>query len=281
MRTFIGTGLLGSGFVRAWLKRGEEVKVWNRTPQKAEKLEIYGAKAVPAIEEAVQGVKKIHLVLKDDAAVDEVLANAESHLEAEAVIIDHTTTSVEGAIKRTQEWKKKGFVYQHAPVLMGPQNALESTGTILISGDQQVIKELTADLASMTGTLMNYGDEVGKAAGLKLISNLLLLAVNLGLSDALTVARSLNISNEDLAKLPGIEYNGIVRGGFSKMIADKFDQPTWELVMARKDAQLMMNEAEKKGNSLLAISTLAQEMDRWIDKGAAHKDWTVFASDKI
>ena len=35
MTSFLGTGLLGANFVRAMLKRGEEVHVWNRTATKA------------------------------------------------------------------------------------------------------------------------------------------------------------------------------------------------------------------------------------------------------
>lgn len=280
MRTFIGTGLLGSGFVRAWLNRGVEVKVWNRTFSKAQKLEAHGAKVFATPEEAVKYSQRIHLVLRDDVSVDEVLSKVETHLTPGAVIIDHTTTSVEGAIRRTQDWSAKGFVYQHAPVMMGPQNALNATGNIFVSGHQEIIQMLTPELESMTGALMNFGEETGKAAGLKLISNLLLMAVNAGISDALTLAKSLNIPESDLAKLPTIAANGVVRGGFNKITQHPYDEPTWELTMARKDAKLMMDEAEKGGKPMMIIPVIAKEMDEWIDKGFAHKDWAIFASEK-
>ena len=45
MVSFIGTGLLGANFTKALLKRGEKVNVWNRTAEKAQSLEPYGAKA--------------------------------------------------------------------------------------------------------------------------------------------------------------------------------------------------------------------------------------------
>jgi len=35
------------------------------------------------------------------------------------------TTSVPGPYK-TRAWKERGFTYLHAPVFMGPQNALDS-----------------------------------------------------------------------------------------------------------------------------------------------------------
>src|ERR1700755_1160396 len=126
MKAFLGMGLLGSNFVRAMLSNGEQVQVWNRTAAKAKALEAYGAKAFDDVTDAVKGADSVYLTLKDDATVDEVLATASAGLIPGAVIIDHTTTSVKGAIERTTAWKARGYTYLHAPVFMGPQNALES-----------------------------------------------------------------------------------------------------------------------------------------------------------
>jgi len=97
------------------------------------------------------------MTLKDDATVDEVLAKAAAGLMPGATIIDHTTTSVQGAIDRTALWAQKGFTYLHAPVFMGPPNALDSTGTMLVSGDQAVIARVESALAKMTGKVLNFG----------------------------------------------------------------------------------------------------------------------------
>jgi 3-hydroxyisobutyrate dehydrogenase len=150
-KAFLGMGLLGSNFVKAMLKKGDSVQVWNRTLSKAKALEQVGAKPFTAAADAVREADVIHLTLKDDAAVDQVLERAAKGLKPEATIIDHTTTSVEGAKRRTAHWKQKGFTYLHAPVFMGPPNALESTGFILVSGDQSVIKKCESMLAAMTG----------------------------------------------------------------------------------------------------------------------------------
>src|ERR1700744_4775786 len=128
MKAFIGMGLLGSNFVRAMLKKGEQVQVWNRTASKAKDLEKDGAKAFDNVADAVKGADRIHITLKDDAVVNAVLEQASAGFEPGTIIIDHTTTSAEGAKERTEKWKQRGFTYVHAPVFMGPPNALESTG---------------------------------------------------------------------------------------------------------------------------------------------------------
>src|SRR5664279_6057603 len=195
MKTFLGTGLLGAGFVRAMISKGEQVHVWNRTFSKAKELEQYGAKAFESIGEAVNNADVVHLALKDDASVDDALKQAEAGLTPGVIIVDHTTTSVDGAKRRTAEWQSKGFSYQHAPVFMGPQNALESTGFMLVSGDHDLIKKLEPQLSDMTGKLVNFGEEVGKAAAMKLTGNLFLVAFTAGIADTISFAHALHISD--------------------------------------------------------------------------------------
>ena len=78
MIVFLGMGHLGANFVKAMLRKGMQVNVWNRTPNKAAELEQFGAKAFNSLIEAVKNVDQIHLTLSDDAAVDEVLKEAQS-----------------------------------------------------------------------------------------------------------------------------------------------------------------------------------------------------------
>ena len=70
---FLGTGLMGAGFVRHLLATGNQVNVWNRTAGKARALESAGAKAFEDAAAAVAGAERIHLSLADDASVDAVL----------------------------------------------------------------------------------------------------------------------------------------------------------------------------------------------------------------
>src|SRR5881275_3285789 len=111
MKAFLGMGLLGSNFVKAMLRRGEKVQVWNRTSSRATELEQFGANAFTNVQDAVKGADRIHITVKDDASVDEVLEKAAGGFSPGVIIIDHTTTSKEGAIKRTAEWKNRGFQY--------------------------------------------------------------------------------------------------------------------------------------------------------------------------
>lgn len=280
MRTYIGTGLLGAAFVKAFLNRDEKVRVWNRTLSKAKPLEKEGAEVVETLEEAVKDADIIHMTLRDDATVEEVLSQAQPHLKKGAYILDHTTTSVEGAKKRTEKWKKEGIYYLHTPVMMGPDAALHAKGSMLASGNQEEIKKILPEIEPMTGQVINLGDETGAAAAMKLITNLYLVAVNSGLGDILNIAKVHHISPDSIKDTLGaMNPEGLMRGSLNKLVSGTLTtDPSWELTMARKDVRLMIEEGKKSGNRMVAMPAAAAEMDKWIDDGHAHEHWSVFAS---
>jgi 3-hydroxyisobutyrate dehydrogenase len=280
MIAFLGTGLLGANFTRALLKRGEIVHVWNRTAEKAKALEIYGAKAFENVSEAVKGANRIHLTLSDDQSVDEVLEMAFSGFDPEVIIIDHTTTSAQGAMKRSAFWKTKGYNFIHAPVFMGPPNALEGTGVMLVSGEQKIVKLLEPELSKMTGKLLNLGEKPEKAASIKLLGNLFHISLTGSIVDLITLADSLNVPVSELGPLLEILNPSVVaQGRLKKITSNTFDQPSWELNMARKDARLMMEQANTNQKTLMIVPVIAKKMDAWIAKGHAKDDWTIISKD--
>jgi 3-hydroxyisobutyrate dehydrogenase len=282
MIAFLGTGLLGSNFVKALLKKGHQVQVWNRTVSKAKALETFGAKAFDNPFDAVKGANRIHLTLSDDQAVDSTLQIASKGFEPGVIIIDHTTTSSSAVSSRVKYWNELGFIYIHAPVFMGPPNALESTGYMLISGNQQIVSKISPELSAMTGQLINFGSEPNKAAAMKLLGNLFLMTLTAGISDTLALAKSLGIPTQDVIALFNTWNPGsMVPARLKRILSDEFRNPSWELIMARKDARIILEEAEHGGSTLKLIPVIAKEMDHWIEKGHGNEDWTVIAKDNV
>ena len=282
MIAFLGTGLLGANFTKALLAKGETVQVWNRSGEKARALESFGAKSFGTPAEAVNGAERIHLTLSDDASVDAVLDQALAGLQGGAFIIDHTTTSAAGAIQRTKNWADKGFTYVHAPVFMAPVNALESNGFMLLSENEAISDKVTPWLSTMTGKVLQFGGTTGKAAGIKLVGNLFLLTLTGGISDMLALARALDINSSDISALfESFNPGASVPARLKRVMNGNYDEPSWELQMARKDARLMMEAAASKDRSLILVPQIAAKMDSFMGKGSAHKDWSVIVSDNL
>jgi 3-hydroxyisobutyrate dehydrogenase len=282
MIAFLGTGLLGSSFVRALRRRGEPVQVWNRTAGKARALEADGALPCGDPAAAVRGAARVHLTLSDDAAVDEVLEAARPGLAPGVVLVDHSTTSPAGTAARATRWATRGVAFQHAPVFMGPVNALEGTGLMLASGERARFDALAPALGKMTGRLSWVGPQEERAAGLKLLGNLFLMAMTTGLIDALALGKGLGIPPGDAGALFDLFNPGaMVPARVQRILAGDFDHPSWELGMARKDARLMLEAAQAGGVALTLIPAIAAVMDRYLADGHAHRDWTVLAKDLI
>jgi len=279
---FYGMGLLGSGFVRAYRRRGEDVQVWNRTAEKARALEAVGARAFADPAEAARGAARLHLTLSDDAAVDEVLERAAAGFGKDVVIVDHTTTSATGTAARAARWKERGVAFQHAPVFMGPQNALESTGIMLASGDHARFEALRPALEKMTGKLVYLGPDPERAAGFKLLGNLFLMFLTAGMAEVLTLAKALDIKPEEAAALfDAFNPGSMVPARMARMVGGDFATPSWELSMARKDARLMLEEGERHGVPLTMLPAIAATMDRYLERGHGKDDWTVIAKDAL
>ena len=282
MIAFFGMGMLGSGFVRALRRRGEEVQVWNRTHAKAQALASDGAQAFAQPGDAARGAARIHLSLSDDAAVDDVLERARVGFGPGVFIVDHTTTSASGTAERAKRWEERGVAFLHAPVFMGPQNALESTGIMLTSGDPARVEALTPALSAMTGTLTNLGPRPDAAAAFKLMGNLFLMFLTSGLADMLALAKAMSVSPADASTLFAMFNPGATVGARMKRITEaKFSEPSWELSMARKDARLMLEEAERAGVPLAVLPAIAARMDAVIAAGHGGDDWTVIAKDSL
>jgi 3-hydroxyisobutyrate dehydrogenase len=282
MMTFLGTGLLGANFVQAALERGEQVRVWNRSPAKAEALRALGAVVCADPADAARGAERVHLALSDDAAVDEVLERAAEGFQQGVMIVDHTTTSPRGARARVERWRQREFAFVHAPVFMGPQNAREATGLMLVSGDPALVEQVTPLLAPMTGKVLNLGPDPERAASFKLLGNLFLMFITAGLTDMFTLAKAVGVTAADAAELlksfnPGANLEPRIQ----RMLGEAFGTPSWELAMARKDARLMQEAAELGGHPLAVLPAIAASMDRFLARGHAHDDWTVIAKDVV
>ncbi|HEU4735036.1 MAG TPA: NAD(P)-dependent oxidoreductase [Kofleriaceae bacterium] len=282
MIAFFGMGLLGSNFVRALRRRGEDVHVWNRTAARAKPLEAEGARVFADPAEAARGAARIHLTLRDDAAVDEVLERARPGIAAGAVIVDHSTTSTEGVLARIARWRDRGITFAHAPVFMGPQNARDSTGVMMVSGPRSVVDPLKPQLSPMTGKLVDLGERPDAAAAYKLLGNLFLICMTTGLAEMLALAKALHVSPPDAAALFDAFNPGTTIGmRIKRMVEASFSDPSWELAMARKDAGLMLQAASAAGVPLAVLPAIAARMDAVIAQGHGAEDWTVIAKDAV
>jgi len=276
---FLGTGALGSGFVKAACERGWEVVVWNRTHEKAEALAEAGARVASTPAEAVEGAARVHLILGDDASVEKVLESAVPGLGADVVICDHTTTQPALTAARVQRLWSEGVSYLHCPVFMGPGAARNAKGTMLVAGNRDLFEKVRENLEQMTGRVAYLGDRPDKAAAVKLMGNALIIGAIGLLADVFSMAQAAGVSTDDaLGVLDFVDPATVMKLRGANMKEADFD-PAFALTMARKDLRLMLETA---GDLPLAVLPgLATRMDELIESGHGDLDLGGLAVDAV
>jgi len=274
---FLGTGLLGAAFAEAAAKRGDSVTVWNRSADKARPLEAFGITVATNPADAVRGAQRVHITVKDDAVVEDVLAQARAGLSPDAVVIDHTTTLPALTGPRLERLNAQGIRYLHCPVFMGPAAARNAQGSMMASGPQALFDSVQTELARMTGKLHYLGERGDLAAVNKLFGNALIVGLGGVIADVLAMAGSAQVSGEDAVKLFAmLDLNPMAQGIGTTMAKRNFT-PTFELGMARKDVGLMLQTAGSK--PMAALPGIAARMDQLIAAGHGSKGTGVMAID--
>jgi 3-hydroxyisobutyrate dehydrogenase len=273
---FIGTGLLGSAMVEGMLRRGDTVTVWNRTARKARALESSGARVAATAADAATGAERVHLTLRDDAVVDEIIGDIRPRLGTNAVVIDHSTTAPRQTGARVSRLAAENVRFLHAPVFMSPQMARDSVGIMLVSGPQAVFTDVEPHLVKMTGEVWYVGDDGSRAAAYKIFGNSMLLVITAGVADVFAMAKSLGIPPSDaLQVFSKFQPGGAIKARGDKMARADFSA-TFELTMARKDLRLMLEAA---GNQPLAVLPgIAARMDEAIARGHGSDDLGAIAA---
>ena len=270
---FLGTGLMGSGFVRRLGAQGHTVQAWNRSTDKARALEGERVRAFERAADAVAGAQRIHLSLADDASVDAVLEPLADVLPAGAWIVDHTTTAVTPTAQRAARWAARGRVFVHAPVFMGPANAAEGSGLMLLSGAPAHRDALLPDLQAMTGKVVWMGEQPERAAAFKLFGNLTLLGLLAVLGDVNRLAHAVGISTHEAFSLfQHFNPGQTLPQRAARIEAQPHAAASFELSMARKDVRLMMEEAARAGVDLYITPAMAALFDAGLARGEGALD---------
>jgi len=276
---FLGTGLLGSAIAEAAAKRGNDVTVWNRTAEKARALEQFGVRVAATPADAVRGAERVHLVLKDDAVVEDVIQALRPALAPNAIIVDHTTTQPALTAARATRLNAEGIRYLHCPVFMGPAAARVQQGIVLASGPQSLFDPVKEELSKMGSKLEYFGERPDLAAVYKLCGNAYIIGIAALVSDVFAVAGGSGVAPTDALRIMEFFNPAAIISGRGKNMASGKFAPSFELAMARKDVRLMIEAADSA--PLTVLPAVAERMDALIAAGHGADDLGVIGREAV
>lgn len=187
---FIGTGVMGASMAGHLLSRGVRLKVYNRSPQKAQNLVKLGAKLCASVSEAARDADVVISMVGFPHDVEEVWMaqnGALSVMRIGAVGIDMTTSSPSLAKKLYEAAAEKGVSMLDAPVTGGDIGAREGKLTVMVGGDESVFSRMEKLLSVFAKKVVYFG-EAGSGQYAKMCNQLAIAPTMLGLCEALVMA---------------------------------------------------------------------------------------------
>lgn len=237
---FLGMGRMGRLMASHVLDGGHELRIWNRTPGKADDLVTRGAKEAEGIAEAVSGVQVIVMMLFDSNTVREALGQVCGSAPRGALIIDATTTGPEAARELAAEANECGLRYVDAPVAGSLQPAKEGSLTTLVGGSNDDVAEARTllELWGARDRIRHLGP-VGAGNALKTVVNMGLGIAMAGIGEALKLGADLGLDRD--AVLDALEagpFGFSVKQKRQMLASGDYTPTTFSLDLMAKDLAL-------------------------------------------
>lgn len=194
--TVLGAGALGSAMAARLGETGHEVRLWNRTKERAlaAAAQARGVTAVGAATEAVGGASAVITVLRDGDAVAEVMADAIAGLDTGAVWIQASTVGPRSAAALADLARDHGVAYLDAPVSGSTAPAREGRLVWLVAGEDAALSRARPVLDALGSTVLHVGTGV-EGSSLKLAVNAWMTAATVAMSDVLALCDTLGIDH--------------------------------------------------------------------------------------
>jgi 3-hydroxyisobutyrate dehydrogenase-like beta-hydroxyacid dehydrogenase len=251
----LGLGAMGSRIAARVLDAGHDIVVWNRTEEKAKPFVDRGAALAESPADAAARADATIAMLTDPAALESVLADVPPD---STTLIQMSTVGPE-AVSRLRFPR-----LLDAPVLGSLAEVEAGKLTIFVGGDEALVQEWTP-LLSVLGRVLHVG-AVGAGSAAKLVANTALVGVITLLGESIAFGEGLGLPRdvvfEILATTPLSQQAERRRAA----IESGDYPPRFALSLARKDADLILEAAERAGVGL----RLVREARRWfVDAEAA------------
>jgi 3-hydroxyisobutyrate dehydrogenase-like beta-hydroxyacid dehydrogenase len=277
---FIGLGEMGAVMVENILKAGHQVRVWNRSPERAAGLAAAGAQVVDSPAQAFAG-DAVFSMLADDAALRAVIdAPLLEHAPRGLIHVNMATISVALAEELANAHASRGLNYVAAPVLGRPDAAAAARLTIVAAGPAEAIDRVQPVFDAIGQKTWRIGSLPQQANVMKLAANFMLAAAVESLGEAATLITSHGVAMQDfLDVITGGPFPGPIYQGYGKMIAEQRYEPAlFKARLGLKDVRLALAAADSVSVPMPVASVVRDSLIDAVAHGDGEKDFAVLGA---
>lgn len=258
----VGLGLLGAALAERLIGAGFDVRVWNRSPDKAAPLTAMGA---TWSDNPLAACDRVVVCLFAPTVVDEVLEHLSAGLHSGQIIVDATTGDPAHAEALGAKLAARGVAYLEAPIAASSAQTRKGEALAIVAGPRETY-DASSDIFAAIAAKHRYAGPWGAASKIKLVNNLLLGLNRAALAEALIFAKSLGLdpaTTLDVLRI-GNAYSTVMDVKGRKMIEADFSTEA-KLTQHAKDVRLILDEG-RRTETLLPLSRLHLEL---LERGEA------------
>ena len=285
---FIGVGNMGNPMAENLIKAGKKVRVYDVSKEMINKAKEKKFDIASDIDDLLTSeVSTVITMLPTGKHSKEVYLGNNgiiNKVSKECLLIDCSTIDIKTSEEIGNKAKEKGIKMIDAPVSGGVMGAKNGTLTFLVGGTKDAFN-LAKPLLEIMGKNIFHAGELGCGNGAKICNNMALGISMIGASEALMLAKRLNI---DIKKVHEIMKNasgnswpisiypplpGLMEGVPSN---NKY-RPGFSAGMMNKDLKLAI-ESAKEVNANTPLGSKANDIyNKFCEEGHSNKDFSAIS----
>jgi 3-hydroxyisobutyrate dehydrogenase-like beta-hydroxyacid dehydrogenase len=249
----VGLGAMGGRIALRLLGGGHELVVWNRDPARAEPLVAAGAVAAASPADVARQTEAVITMVADPEALAAVTEGPDGVVAGvgEGTTVIQSSTVGPDSVERLAALLPDDALLD-APVLGSLSEVEAGTLNVFVGGTDELV-ERWLPLLSTLGTVLHVGP-VGAGTAAKLVANSTLVGVIGILGEALALADAVGLSREAAFEVLGKTALAGQAERRRQAVETGDYPPRFALYLARKDADLILEAAERSGVELRVVT---------------------------
>ncbi len=240
---FLGLGTMGAPMAKNLKKKGFEVVVWNRSPERAEALRADGIEVAASPAALAAQVDAYCTCVADPAALEGVAAGLFENARPGQLFIDFSTVSVPLIQSLAARFATRGVDFADAPVT-GSRSGAEKGTLVIMTGCSAATLARATPIFQAVGEKVIHCGEVGTGTQVKLAGNALIAGMLQCFSEGLLLTKKAGVDPRKLIEVvqasgfrsPYFEFKG-------KAMLERDFTTHFSIDLMHKDLSLFLDNA--------------------------------------
>lgn len=273
---WIGLGKMGEPMAQHLRSAGHELRVWNRTAAKADRLTAAGATLAASPAAAAEGAGVMFAMLADDTALRAALlgpSGAVAAMDPGAILVEMSTVSPGVSADLAAACAARGTGYLRAPVSGSVAFAQSGKLTVLASGAAEVYAAVLPLLQAFSAKQVHVGLAC-EARVMKLAVNMMVGLTAAMLGEALALGEKNGLPREIMLDVIGASAVASPLVAYKlAMLRARDYAPAFEARMMAKDFDLALGVAHGSGVPIPMAAQVREGFSAMIAGGDGDADF--------